>query len=50
MQYGRTALHEAAREGHAQVCRYLIEMGANLSATDKVSKRASCLQNTMQYI
>ena len=33
---GRTALHEAAKEGHAEVCRYLLKQGAHVNATDNV--------------
>ena len=36
-QYGRTALHEAAKEGHTELCRYLIEKGALSGAADKVN-------------
>ena len=37
MKSGRTALHEAAKEGHAEVCRYLLKQGAHVNATDNVS-------------
>ena len=37
LQSGRTALHEAAKEGHAEVCRYLLKQGAHVNATDNVS-------------
>ena len=37
LKSGRTALHEAAKEGHAEVCRYLLKQGAHVNATDNVS-------------
>ncbi len=37
MQGGYTALMRAAKEGHVNVVQYLVEVGANLEAADKVS-------------
>ena len=37
LQLGRTALHEAAIKGHAQVVEILIRSGADVNALDKVS-------------
>ncbi len=37
MQGGCTALMLAARNGHANVVQYLVGLGANLEASDKVS-------------
>ena len=37
MQSGRTALMEAAINGHVNVVQCLVEVGANLEAVDRVS-------------
>ena len=37
MQYGRTALHEAAEGGHKDVIKLLLINGADKDATDRVS-------------
>ncbi len=37
MQGGYTALMRAASNGHVNVVQYLVEVGANLEAADKVS-------------
>ncbi len=37
MQYGRTALILAASNGYVNVVQWLVEVGANLKAADKVS-------------
>ena len=37
MQWGYTALMEAASKGHVNVVQCLVEVGANLEAADKVS-------------
>ncbi len=37
MQNGRIALMRAAGNGHVNVVQYLVEVGANLEAVDKVS-------------
>lgn len=35
---GYTALHYAARNGHLNVCKFLIENGANINAVTRVGK------------
>ena len=35
-QHGRTALHQAAENGHAETCQCLIKHGASVDAQDKV--------------
>ena len=35
----RTALHQAARNGHYETCKKLIEYGADVNATDRVVNR-----------
>ncbi len=37
MQYGQTALMEAASNCHVNVVQYLVEAGANLEAVNDVS-------------
>ena len=37
-QSGRTAVMEASLHGHANVVRMLMDSGANVNATDNVSK------------
>ncbi len=37
MQGGYTALIRAAENGHVNVVQYLVEVGANLEAVDRVS-------------
>ena len=37
-QSGNTALHRAAQQGRTEVCLYLTEKGADLTATDKVTR------------
>ena len=41
LQNGWTALHMAAQHNRTEVCLYLIEKGADLAATDKVTKTNS---------
>ena len=41
MQDGETPLHGAAREGHQEVVRCLVENGAYKDALDKVGTRRS---------
>ena len=36
LQDGFSPLHMAAQEGHLDVCRLLIEQGANINSQDKV--------------
>ena len=36
LQYENTPLHEAARNGHEQACKVLLEGGAEVNARDKV--------------
>ena len=36
-QYGRTALHSAAGAGHTDTVKLLLDRGANVHTTDKVS-------------
>lgn len=35
---GYTALHYAARNGHVDICKMLIQYGANINATTKSGK------------
>jgi len=39
LQYGRTPLHWAVRNGHIEVVRHLISSGADVNKADKVSVR-----------
>ena len=39
-QFGKTLLHWAARNGHSEWVKLLLEAGANITATDKVSERS----------
>jgi ankyrin repeat protein len=39
--FGRTALHYAAREGHADLVRALLTMGADMSITDRGGRTAA---------
>jgi ankyrin repeat protein len=34
---GRSALHQAAKQGHTEVIRHLIDIGANMSAGNRCS-------------
>ena len=43
-QYGDTALHTAARYGHAGVTRILISARAKMNEPNKVSNKVYCLQ------
>ena len=47
VQEGITALMRAAKEGHAEVCRLLVEHGANSNAVDNVreGQRGDCIQS-----
>ena len=45
LQKGKTALHEASAEGHAEIIQMLHSKGASIEAKDKVSQ---CILCTLQ--
>jgi ankyrin repeat protein len=46
LQWGRTPLLDAAQEGHTEVCKLLLEKGADVNRGDNVSTNAHSLVRT----